>query len=63
MAAHFRCTLPLDKHSRSVKAEFVREFSILPRVEGITITSDGRFFYVTDEDEGVHLRPTRLLAT
>ena len=26
------------------------------------ITDGGRFFYVTDEDEGVHLRLTRLLA-
>jgi ketosteroid isomerase-like protein len=32
------------------------------RVEGIAITEGGRFFYVTDEDEGVHLRLTRLLA-
>jgi hypothetical protein len=40
----------------------VREFPDLPRVEGIAITGDGRFFYVTDEDEGVHLRLTRLLA-
>jgi hypothetical protein len=43
-------------------AEFVREFPDLPRVEGIAIADGGRFFYVTDEDEGVHLRLTRLLA-
>ena len=43
-------------------AWFVREFPTLPRVEGIASTDDGRFFYVTDEDERVHLRLTRLLA-
>ena len=40
---------------------FVREFPDLPRVEGIAIVGGGRFFYVTDEDGGVHLRLTRLL--
>jgi hypothetical protein len=62
VATHFRCTLPPGEHSGSLKAELVREFPDLPRVEGIAITEDGRFFYVTDEDEGVHLRLTRLLA-
>lgn len=50
-----------DEHSGSLEGEFVREFPDLPRVEGIAIAGD-RFFYVTDEDEGVHLRLTRLLA-
>src|ERR687893_1442088 len=63
IATHFRCTLPLYRHSGSLETEFVREFPTLPRVEGIAITDDGRFFYVTDEDEGVHLRLTRLLAS
>ncbi len=62
VATHFRCTLPPDEHSGSLRGEFVREFPNLPRVEGIAITDDERFFYVTDEDEGVHLRLTRLLA-
>jgi hypothetical protein len=61
VATHFRCALPPDAHSGSLKGEFVREFPTLPRVEGIAITDGGRFFYVTDEDEGVHLRLTRLL--
>ena len=61
MATHFRSTLPPEDHSGALKGEFVREFPDLPRVEGIA-TEDGRFFYVTDEDEGVHLRLTRLLA-
>jgi len=30
-------------------------------VEGIAITDDGRFFYVTHEDESVHLRLSRFL--
>jgi hypothetical protein len=50
-----------DAHSGSLEAEFVREFPDLPRVEGIAIADGERFFYVTDEDEGVHLRLTRLL--
>jgi hypothetical protein len=62
IATHFRAILPPDAHSGSLAAEFVREFPALPRVEGIAITTGGRFFYVTDEDEGVHLRLTRLLA-
>jgi hypothetical protein len=49
---HFRCTLPPGEHSGFPKAKFVREFPNLPQVEGIAITEGGRFFYVTDEDEG-----------
>ncbi len=67
VATHFRCKLPgnLPDGGRSgfLEAEFVREFPSLPRVEGIAITDDGNFFYVTDEDEGVHLRLTRLLGS
>ncbi|MDQ3912514.1 MAG: DUF4185 domain-containing protein [Actinomycetota bacterium] len=62
VATHFRCALPSDARSGTLEGEFVREFPDLPRVEGIAITDGGRFFYVTDEDEGVHLRLTRLLA-
>ncbi|MBA2535064.1 MAG: hypothetical protein H0V21_08625 [Rubrobacter sp.] len=62
VATHFRCILPQDARSGSLEAEFVREFPSLPRVEGIALTPKGRAFYVTDEDEGVHLRLTRLLA-
>jgi hypothetical protein len=60
VATHFRCALP-GGSSGSLAAEFVREFPALPRVEGIAITDDERFFYVTDEDEGVHLRLTHLV--
>ena len=62
VATHFRCILPEDARPGSLDAEFVREFPGLPRVEGIAVTPEGRTFYVTDEDEGVHLRLTRLLA-
>ncbi|CAN5821693.1 hypothetical protein BH18ACT11_BH18ACT11_08680 [soil metagenome] len=62
VATHFRCILPQDASSGSLEAEFVREFPSLPRVEGIALTPEGGAFYVTDEDEGVHLRLTRLLA-
>ncbi|BBL80812.1 hypothetical protein RxyAA322_26660 [Rubrobacter xylanophilus] len=59
VATHFRCLL--GEGSGHLTARFVREFPELPRVEGIAVSGD-RFFYVTDEDEGVHLRSTRLLA-
>jgi hypothetical protein len=62
VATHFRCILPEDACSGSLDAEFVREFPSLPRIEGIAVAPDGRTFYVTDEDEGVHLRLTRLIA-
>jgi hypothetical protein len=62
VATHFRSILPPDAHSGSLGAEFIREFPNLTRVEGIAISDEERFFYVTDEDEGVHLRLTRLLA-
>ncbi len=61
VATHFRCDLPHDAHSGELTGEFVRQFPTLPRVEGIAVTEGGRTFYVTDEDEGVHLRLTRLL--
>ncbi|HJQ30093.1 MAG TPA: hypothetical protein VJ827_12190, partial [Rubrobacter sp.] len=62
VATHFRCVLAQDAHSGALEADFVREFPSLPRVEGIAVTREGRVFYVTDEDEGVHLRLTRLIA-
>ena len=61
VATHFRCVLPGEAHSGHLETEFVREFPSLPRVEGIAISPQGRAFYVTDEDEGVHLRLTRLI--
>src|SRR5215213_9597281 len=63
VATHFHCVLPKDAHSGSLAAEFVRQFPSIPRVEGMSVTPEGRTYYVTDEDEGVHLRLTRLLAS
>ncbi len=62
VSTHWRITLPEGRTSGEVEATRVREFPGLPRVEGIAGTEDGRFFYVVDEDAGVHLRLTRLLA-
>ena len=53
--------MPEGQHSGHLEPEPVREFPEHPRVEGIAGTEDGRFFYVIDEDEGVHLRLTRFL--
>jgi len=61
VATHFRCAMPQNAHSGELRGEFVREFPGLPRVEGLAIADNDRAFYVTDEDEGVHLRLTRLL--
>ena len=61
VATHFRCPMPPDAHSGELEGEFVREFPNLPRVEGLAIADDDRAFYVTDEDEGVHLRLTRFI--
>jgi hypothetical protein len=61
VATHFRCAMPEGQYSGALKGEFVREFPNLPRVEGLAIADDDRAYYVTDEDEGVHLRLTRFL--
>jgi hypothetical protein len=53
--------MPAGTHSGELKGEFVREFPSLPRVEGLAIADNDRAFYVTDEDEGVHLRLTRFI--
>lgn len=61
VATHFRCAMPVGTHSGELEGEFVREFPNLPRVEGLAIADNDRAYYVTDEDEGVHLRLTRFL--
>lgn len=61
VSTHWRTTLPDGQHSGNLKADPIREFPEHPRVEGLAGTSDGRFFYVVDEDEGVHLQLTRFL--
>ena len=61
VATHFRFAMPPDAHSGHLEGEFVREFPNLPRVEGLAVAGNDRAFYVTDEDEGVHLRLTRFI--
>jgi hypothetical protein len=61
VATHFRCVMPAEAHSGELKGEFVREFPTLPRVEGLAVADNDRAYYVTDEDEGVHLRLTRFI--
>ncbi len=61
VATHFRCPMPPNAHSGELKGAFVREFPNLPRVEGLAVADNDRAYYVTDEDEGVHLRMTRFL--
>ncbi len=61
VATHFRCPIPEGSHSGELEGEFVREFPRLPRVEGLAIAGNDHAYYVTDEDEGVHLRLTRFL--
>ena len=61
VATHFRCVMPEGDHSGELKGEFVREFPTLPRVEGLAVADNDQAYYVTDEDEGVHLRLTRFL--
>lgn len=61
VSTHWRVKMPEGQHSGHLEPEPVREFPEHPRVEGIAGTDDGRFFYVVDEDEGVHLRLTRFL--
>jgi hypothetical protein len=61
VATHWRCPLPAAPSGR-VEATRVREFPSLPRIEGIATTPAGQVFYVSDEDEGVHVRHTHVLA-
>ena len=61
VATHFRCAMPADAHSGHLEGDFVREFPNLPRVEGLAVADNDRAYYVTDEDEGVHLRLTRFV--
>lgn len=58
---HWSCPLPTGTGG-TLTPERVREFPTLPRIEGIAADTDGTFFYVSDEDEGVHVRHTPLVA-
>lgn len=60
VSTHFEATLS-GRGGGRINAEFVREFPDNPRIEGIAVDTEGRFFYVSDEDEVVALRGTPLL--
>jgi hypothetical protein len=62
MATHWSASLPPGRRGGRAGASAVREFPSLPRIEGIAAGPDGHFFYVSDEDEGVHIRHTVLVA-
>jgi hypothetical protein len=57
---HF--AMSLTTAQATLTGRVVREFPEHPRIEGIADGGRGRFFYVSDEDEIVHLRCTPLLA-
>lgn len=61
VSTHWRVELP-DGRPGPVPARRIREFPDLPRVEGIACRPGGRFLYVSDEDEGVEVRLTPLVA-
>lgn len=53
--AHYRVRLPESRDGGSVEAELVHRFN-LPNVEGLSPGPGNRFYYVTDEDDRVHMR-------
>ena len=59
MATHFVARLE-GTEGGGLEAEVVREFPDSPRIEGIAVGEDGRFFYVSDEDEYIAVRSTPL---
>ena len=62
MATHWRARLPVDRRSGDLPAERVREFPDLSAIEGIAVDDHDRIFYVSDEDEGVVVKHTHLIA-
>ncbi|MBA3421475.1 MAG: hypothetical protein H0U12_06215 [Thermoleophilaceae bacterium] len=58
MCSHIRLKLSRAKDGGLVDAETVQTFD-LPNVEGLAAASAGRFYYVTDEDDRVHIRLMR----
>lgn len=56
--AHHVVRLPKSRDGGEVSAELLHDFG-LPNVEGLATDSRKRFFYVTDEDDRVHMRYIR----
>lgn len=61
VATHWRCVLGWDRTGGEVDAEAMVEFPDMPRIEGVATDPEGRFYYVSDEDEEVFVRYTRFL--
>jgi hypothetical protein len=59
VATHFVTQLAGTAGGR-LAAQVVKEFPNNPRIEGIAADDDGRFFYVSDEDEYISVRSTPL---
>lgn len=57
-STHWRCELPWDRNGGRVDAERLVEFPDMPRIEGVATDPQGRFYYVSDEDEAVRVRYT-----
>jgi hypothetical protein len=53
--AHYHVRLPRSRDGGAVEATLVHRFE-LPNVEGLAAGPRNRFFYVTDEDDRVHMR-------
>jgi len=58
MCSHIKLKLSRAKDGGAVDAETVQTFD-LPNVEGLATGAAGRFYYVTDEDDRVHIRLMR----
>lgn len=56
--SHHRLKLPRGVDGGAVEAELVHDFN-LPNVEGLAADRRKRFYYVTDEDDRVHVRYLR----
>ncbi|CAN5132442.1 hypothetical protein BH20ACT8_BH20ACT8_16550 [soil metagenome] len=61
VTTHVEARLDPAAQGGRLSARLVREFPEHPRIEGIAADGEGSFFYVSDEDEAVHLRCTPLL--
>ena len=62
VSTHFVAELSAAAPGGRLDAVALCEFPDRPRIEGIAEDPDGRFFYVSDEDESVSLRSTPLLS-
>lgn len=58
---HFSARLPALRGGDGI-CSAVREFPDHPKIEGVAADEQGRFVYVSDRDESVHLRSTPLIA-